>query len=349
MPIRRASSLCAVLAGAAALLAAGPSSAQPRGPADQCSSESVRPQSRILACSDLITRQAQALSNENLSAAYNNRGISFAALGQADRAMEDYNESIRVDPRNAAAWNNRGNALLNTNQPERAIADLDEAIRLQPRYAAAYNNRGNARVALNRREEAMQDFDEAIRINDQYPAALFNRGLLLTALGQHQRAVADFDAALAIVPRTLAVVVARANAYAALGRRDKAIEDYELATQLDSRNVYALNALCWNRAVLGSHALALRECDAALRLQPDDPDILDSRAYAYFRAGRLDDAMRDYQTVLDRNPRAAMSLWGRGVLRARRGDRSGAEADFASARAINAGIDAEATAIGLVP
>lgn len=347
MTTRRQSSLCAVIAGT--LLAAGPVAAQPRGPADQCSSEAVRPQIRVAACSELITRQAQALTNENLSAAYNNRGISFAALGQGDRAMEDYNESIRIDPRNAAAWNNRGNALLNTNQPERAIADLDEAIRLQPRYAAAYNNRGNARVALNRRSEAMADFDEAIRINDQYPAALFNRGLLHAALGQHERAVADFDAALAIVPRTLAVVIARANAQAALGRRDKAIEDFELVSQLDARNVYALNALCWNRAVLGSHALALRECDAALRLAPDDPDVLDSRAYAYFRAGRLDDAMRDYQSVLERNPRAAMSLWGRGAVRARRGDRQGAEADFAAARAISPAVEAEARAIGLMP
>ena len=50
-------------------------------------------------------------------------------------------------------------------QHQRAIQDYDQAIRLNPRYAEAYNNRGIAYKNLGQHQRAIQDYDEAIRIN----------------------------------------------------------------------------------------------------------------------------------------------------------------------------------------
>ena len=41
---------------------------------------------------------------------YNNRGNAFNYLGQAQQAIQDYNEAIRLDPQLARAYSSRGNA-----------------------------------------------------------------------------------------------------------------------------------------------------------------------------------------------------------------------------------------------
>ena len=60
-----------------------------------------------------------------------------------DKAIADYNESIRLDPKYAIAYNNRGDAWYHKKEYDKAIADFNEAIRLDPKTAVAYSNRGS--------------------------------------------------------------------------------------------------------------------------------------------------------------------------------------------------------------
>ena len=58
-----------------------------------------------------------------------NRGIAYADLGQYQRAIEDYNEAIRLKPDYAMAYSNRGIAYSKLGQYQRAIEDYNKAIR----------------------------------------------------------------------------------------------------------------------------------------------------------------------------------------------------------------------------
>ena len=64
--------------------------------------------------------------------------------GDYDKAIADFTEAIRLNPKIAKAYNNRGLAYENKGDYDKAIADCTEAIRLDPKFAEAYHNRGAA-------------------------------------------------------------------------------------------------------------------------------------------------------------------------------------------------------------
>ena len=57
------------------------------------------------------------------------------------RAIEEYTEAIRHDPKCALAYANRASAYFNNGDFERAIDDCNRALEIDPQLAIAYANR----------------------------------------------------------------------------------------------------------------------------------------------------------------------------------------------------------------
>jgi tetratricopeptide (TPR) repeat protein len=140
------------------------------------------------------------LSQEELSRAYNSRGLSWDKKGDYDKAIADYSKAIMIDPKYVEAYNNRGSACDKKGDYDKAIADCSKAIELDPMYAEAYNNRGIAWAMKVDYDKAIVDFTTAIKINPKDANAYFNRGLARNKKGEHDKAKDDFDEAIEIDP-----------------------------------------------------------------------------------------------------------------------------------------------------
>jgi tetratricopeptide (TPR) repeat protein len=121
-----------------------------------------------------------------------------------------------------------------------AIGQYDEAIRLAPRDSAAVLSRAEAYTQIEMYAQARVDFDRAIalglrRDTDRF-AVYFGRGYANIRLGDDVAAVRDFDAALSLQPRMVNALVWRGYARERLGQRQQALADYELALQASPDN-----------------------------------------------------------------------------------------------------------------
>ena len=84
-----------------------------------------------------------------------------------DRAIANYNEAVRLDPKSANAFRGRGKAYRDKGDHSRAIADFNEAIRLDPKSALAFMDRGDSYTNKGDNDRAIADYNEAIRTRSQ--------------------------------------------------------------------------------------------------------------------------------------------------------------------------------------
>src|SRR5215467_9865451 len=132
--------------------------------------------------SDLVIKSCTAViqssreSKARLAVAYYYRATAYRVEGRTERAIQDYDHAIELDPKYASAYNDRGTIYFQKAQPNRAIQNFDHAIMLDSKLASAFNNRANAYVRKRELERAIQDYDEAIRLDPKYAFAYNNRG-----------------------------------------------------------------------------------------------------------------------------------------------------------------------------
>jgi lipoprotein NlpI len=130
-----------------------------------------------------------------------------------DRAIADYSEAIRVNPKYANAYIGRGSAWYAKKDFDRAIADYDEAIRIDPKNGLAYLDRGYAWSAKKDFDRAIADYDEAIRRYPTYAEAFDLRGHAWQTKGNLDRAIADFGETIKIDPQHIDALASRGRAY----------------------------------------------------------------------------------------------------------------------------------------
>jgi tetratricopeptide (TPR) repeat protein len=251
----------------------------------------------ITGCSALISNSR---NTPQRAAAYANRGTAYLEQGNSDRALADYNEAIRLDPKLPNPHIGRGAIYRNRGNYDDAVAELTEAIRLRPQESVAYNHRGLAFRGKGDLDRANADYSEAIRLNASSPHAYLNRGDVRRQKGDYEGAIADYTAAIRINPTNGSAYVGRAYAYATIGDAGRAVE----------------------------------ELDALLRRDPKNADAYYGRGLIQFTRGNFAPAAEDFLKSSDLRDYAYSFLW-RFLSRARQDHDGVAELSASAARLKN--------------
>lgn len=138
------------------------------------------------------TLMALDLPLPDVSAVCQNRGNAYWSKGEDEKAMRDYEQAIRFNPRNAGAYVNRGVVLSKRGENEGAIKDYNEALRLEPKLADALYNRALSFEEEGETERALQDLTAAIALKSDFALAYLNRGKLQLEEGDFEKAEKDF-------------------------------------------------------------------------------------------------------------------------------------------------------------
>jgi len=149
--------------------------------------------------SETLFRHALTVTQNNYLA-HKAIGDVMLKKGQADEAISEFREAIRIEPDYPEACDNLGNALHIKGRTDEAISEFREAIRLKPDYAEAHNNLGAALCDTGKIDEAISEDQEAIRLKPDYADAHNNLGAALGGKGRTDEAISQFGEAIRLKP-----------------------------------------------------------------------------------------------------------------------------------------------------
>ncbi|UVO54220.1 DUF3857 domain-containing protein [Sphingomonas sp. SUN039] len=216
-----------------------------------------------------------------------------------------------------------------------AIADLTRAIEIEP-SADLHLRRSALYYALSDTKKALADATAARDLDPESVEAI-------TRVATAQAEGGDRAGALALLEDRIdvggdnkpALLGAKAQMLADGGDREGAFATVDAALVQFPGNTSLLNTRCWMKGLFNTALdTALKDCTKAIELSDANVAALDSRALAYFRLGRTEDALTDLEAVLKQSPDKAESLYLRGLIRQRSGNAAGAALDLKGAKII---------------
>jgi tetratricopeptide (TPR) repeat protein len=112
-------------------------------------------------------------------------------------AIDYFNNAIAIDSTNEIAYYNLGMFYQNNDYLNEALATYKTLMRIKPKFPYSYYNTGYIYMELLKvPDEAIPYFTQAIQINPGYYEAYFNRGLCFEILGDLYKAKDDYMIAL---------------------------------------------------------------------------------------------------------------------------------------------------------
>ena len=183
--------------GLSMAMLAGPAFADLREDSQICADHRNR-QAQIAACTRLIG--ASEIGARNQAIAYNNRANAYIRLGLRGKAIADYSEAIRLNPKYANAYLNLGRTYQDLGDTQLYLLHCNKAISAAPRYARAYNCRAWAYFKMGQSARGLSDANKAIKLDPRCSVCWDSRAHINEALGRNKAAAADFRKALRLDP-----------------------------------------------------------------------------------------------------------------------------------------------------
>jgi DNA-binding winged helix-turn-helix (wHTH) protein/tetratricopeptide (TPR) repeat protein len=195
--------------------------------------------------------------------------------GSMERAITEFEETVRLDPDFAPAHAALARALFWTGQHEAARAPATRALELDGRLAAAHLAAGDIALMSDRDfARARRHYDHAVAVSEEQAEAHVALGLWFAVRGQHDRAIASVVRAIELDPMS-AIINSDAGLFHYWARRwEEAAHYCGVAADLQPDATWALGCLIDAHVRGGRFDLAAPRIARLLTLEDADSAVI---------------------------------------------------------------------------
>ena len=308
-------------------------------------------------------------------------GSYLITAHRADDALARADAVIKLEAGNVEAHVLRGNALGGLNNFEKAFEEMEEALRLDPTRGATYTQVGLVESARGRQAEAEAAFKRAVELAPTWIGGRLALANFYWASGRQSEAAQALQAALEQAPANETANHAMAIFSLATGRVREAekylrqladvtkshaaqfsLADYYIATRRPQEAIAILTPLATSPgsepearrylarayASVGQPEKAHALVDQMLLEKPSDAQTTLLKGQLLLSEDRREDALATVKAAVSADPSSAAAQFTLGRVYAARGDVAGAETAFREVLKISPSAAAAQTELSLL-
>jgi tetratricopeptide (TPR) repeat protein len=220
-------------------------------------------------------------------------GEVYVDLVAFDEAMQAYANALRLDPGDARAHLALGRIYLDRNEPQRAIPEFRSALKADPALDGVHASLGRTYRALGDLQEAVTILKEGVERNPSDQESRYVLGQVLLTLGRADEGRREMEAygrlqeQITQTDSLFEMGVQRAQS----GQLDRAEQLFRETLRLAPRYAPALHLMGVVLLNRGNPQRAVEMLQQAQAANPLNPEIYFQTGSAYFRSGKLSEAL----------------------------------------------------------
>lgn len=263
--------------------------------------------------------------------------LYLGGLRQPRNAAAAYQRAVQLKADHAGARNGLATALAELGEADRAIVEFEASAKLAPGNPLPLMGLARLYGAKKNYPKALETYDRALKEQPDYVPALLARGdINLHERQDPARAANDYSRAVKLAPQDATAQFKLATAYHALGKLDDAARHYRAAIAADATYALAYN----NLAALGAERKqdldgAVKAAKRAIELAPNEAAFHSTLGMVYVARGDLELAISALRSAAEMKPPEADRYYRLGLALDQKGRKSEAIAALKQALAIN--------------
>lgn len=290
---------------------------------------------------------------EWISYAYRMRAKIYLSLDKDGKALEDWNLSLKANPKDIQTLSDRGEYYYRKQQYVLSDKDYENITSIEPANALGYMGKGRNALAVEDFEKAKDLFSYVLKLDPEYVKAYSFRAECYRALKKYNEATDDLIVALAkeedkawhlaqncgeeeakilltkmyiryqinkndmMWPAHIAMV------YESMSKYVQAIDYYKIVAKLDVSDwAFARMSHCYKE--LGIFELALEQIELAIALDSTNCDYVAQKGDLLYDVGDVEAAIQTYGKYIECNPESYGGYYRRGFMKDNSNDVDGA-------------------------
>lgn len=300
---------------------------------------------------------------------YGFRALKYQQNGDLNRALEDYNKAIQLDPKSSTSYQIRASFYESRLKDyDKALADYTAAIKLNPKDVDAYKARVKLYESQKKYSEAIDDYKTILKLAPEKIDGFnyTNIGDMYKELKNYSNALEWYTKAINLEPEQtfadhrVSAYLSRALIYEEQGEHDKAIADCDKGIELAKSASGKVNATGLDSLLKDSYDILISVLEQTKQqalnaknetkiltdkydnINTNDIRALMERAQAYrdafnknYNNEYLTLAIKDYTRVLELDPKNQLALYERAWAYCLMSEYNSAVTDFSALIKLN--------------
>jgi tetratricopeptide (TPR) repeat protein len=189
----------------------------------------------------------------------------YRGLGIPDSALYYINLHIERNTDDGDGYDLKGDIYYDKNDYSRAIELYDQSIKLEPTRASFHDDRADAYFYADSVDQALKDFQIAIRLDKKRSYTNDRIGDCYFKKGEYRKAISSYQTAIRIDPNNKYAFVDLNYCYVKMGKIEDGLVACKRAVEIDSTYDSALGNLGWTYYCVGNFDACIEYSYKALK------------------------------------------------------------------------------------